>query len=65
MIDINVLKMMNLPEGSPNQKTCYFQQKKKQKKKKEVVWWGKDSENKRVGIKAGGLKRREKQFLFI
>ena len=26
MIDINVLKMMNLPEGSPNQKTCYFQQ---------------------------------------
>ena len=60
MIDINVLKIMNLPEGSPNQKTCYFKQKKK-----KVVWWGKDSEKKRVGIKAGGLKRREKQFLFI
>ena len=83
MIDINVLKMMNLPEGSPNQKTCYFQQKIKKKKnsfhirnnvtniergwscEKERCVWGKGSENKRVGIKAGGLKRREEQFLFI
>ena len=32
---------------------------------KERCVWGKGSENKRVGIKAGGLKRREEQFLFI
>ena len=32
---------------------------------KERSVWGKGSENKRVGIKAGGLKRREEQFLFI
>ena len=62
MIDINVLKMMNLPEGSPNQKTCYIQQPKKIERgwsgEKERGVWGKGSENKRVGIKAGGLKRR-------